>query len=65
MLKLNNCKKFMKKCTKCGSIKPMIDFDKDSKMKDKRRNQCKRCRINAKTKFKNICKEVYGNDFEI
>lgn len=57
MLKLNNCKKFMKKCTKCGSTKLMIDFDKDSKMKDKRRNQCKRCRINAKTKFKHICKQ--------
>ena len=47
----------MKKCTKCDSVKLMIDFDKDSKMKDKRRNQCKRCRINAKTKFKHICKQ--------
>ena len=57
MFKINECRKFMKRCTKCGEIKVMNDFDKDSKMKDKRRNQCKKCRIKAKRKFKHICKQ--------
>lgn len=57
MFKIKDCRKFMKKCTKCGQIKIMSSFDKDSKMKDKRRNQCKKCRMKAKLKHKHICKQ--------
>ena len=43
MLKLNNCKKFMKKCTKCNKLKNINEFTIKKDMKDGHRNQCKEC----------------------
>ena len=36
----------MKKCSKCGEVKPIADFRKDSSKRDGRRGYCKTCHKN-------------------
>jgi len=38
----------MKKCSKCGVLKPLDDFYKMAEMKDGHRNDCKVCNLAAK-----------------
>lgn len=52
MLKIKECKKFMKTCNKCGNLKLIIHFEKRKDSKDGRRNDCKQCR---KTRYEHIC----------
>ena len=41
MLKLNNCKKFQKKCSCCNQLKLINQFRKQKDCKDGFRNKCK------------------------
>ena len=34
----------VKSCKKCGEVKPLEDFNKQSKMRDQRANVCKKCK---------------------
>ena len=43
----------MKKCIKCGAMKPVYDFGVYSRNKDKRNNVCKSCR-NADVRIKRL-----------
>ena len=43
MLKLNNCKKFKKKCSCCNQLKLTNQFRKQKDCKDGFRNKCKEC----------------------
>ena len=43
----------MKKCTKCGSVKPIYEFGIYNRNKDKRNNICKSCR-NADVRTKRL-----------
>ena len=52
MLKLNDCKKIMKKCTKCKEVKIINKFSFKKDMKDGYRNQCKECRNKQRPKKK-------------
>ena len=56
MLKINECKKLMKKCKICGELKLISKFRKN-------RNQCKTC-VNSKAKLKHslVCLEC-GKEF--
>ena len=40
MFKISECKKIMKKCSKCGIIKTINHYSKDNKKKDKLFNKC-------------------------
>ena len=63
MLKIRECKKFMKVCKVCGELKPISDFRKDSKMKDGYRNACKACTYNkAKLRHSLVCLQC-GKEF--
>ena len=58
MLKIRECKKFMKVCSKCKKLKLMSNFHKESKGKDGYRNDCKVCKYNkGKSKHLLICLE--------
>lgn len=37
----------MKRCRKCGALKPLSDFHRDSAARDGRRNDCKVCNLAA------------------
>ncbi len=39
----------MKRCKKCGAVKPMSDFHRDAAANDGRRNECKVCNLAAQT----------------
>lgn len=54
MLKINECKKFMKKCKVCGELKLINDFYKDSGKKDGYKKQCKAC---GKIRYSLVCLE--------
>ena len=57
MLKIRNCRKFMKVCKVCGEIKLISDFRKDNRAKDGYRNQCKVCKNKKRRiRYKNQCK---------
>ena len=43
MLKLNNCKKFKKKCSYCNQLKLTNQFRKQKDCKDGYLNKCKEC----------------------
>ena len=53
MLKIRECRKFMKVCSKCKKLKLMSNFSKESKGKDGHRNDCKVCKYNQ-NKSKNL-----------
>ena len=48
-----------KKCTKCNSLKSVMDYGKSNKNIGGRENQCKECR---RKKYKHIC-EICGKDY--
>lgn len=63
----------MKKCSKCGIEKPLSDFGKYSKTKDKLNRLCKKCatkqsidsyKRNPKTKLRYRLKREYGITLE-
>ena len=63
MFKIRECKKLIKKCKICGELKPITDFSKDSKMKDRHRNDCKACNYNkAKSRHLLVCLKC-GKEF--
>ena len=63
MLKIKECRKFMKKCKLCGKLKLITDFSKHSGMKDGYRNQCKVCKNNKdKSRHLLVCLEC-GKEF--
>ena len=43
MLKIKDCRKFMKVCKDCGKLKLLITFVKDKNKKDGYGNRCKQC----------------------
>lgn len=56
MVKIKECRKFMKVCSKCGQLKLMIHFYKNKTCRDGRRNDCKQCNVEgAKKRHKCIC----------
>ena len=63
MIKIKYCKKITKQCKKCGELKLVSDFYKDSKGKDGHENQCKVCHNNkAKSRHLLVCLEC-GKEF--
>ena len=63
MLKIKDCRKFMKVCSKCKKLKLMSNFSKESKGKDGHRNDCKVCKYNqSKSKNLLVCLEC-GKQF--
>ena len=44
-----NPSSIMKKCSKCGKLKPLTEFNKDSKNKDGYRSDCKACKLKVDT----------------
>lgn len=48
----------MKRCTKCGELKPLSEFYKDSYQKSGYRPSCKICSNKQNYEYKN---RVYGN----
>ena len=63
MLKLKECRKFMKVCSKCKKLKLMSNFSKESKGKDGHRNDCKTCKYNKdKSRYLLTCLEC-GKQF--
>ena len=63
MLKIRECRKFMKVCSKCKKLKLMSNFSKESKGKDGHRNDCKVCKYNqSKSKNLLVCLEC-GKQF--
>ena len=62
MLKIKDCRKFMKVCKDCGQLKLMIEFPKDKKTYDGYRNSCKKCRNSKRYKIPKTC--IYcGKEF--
>ena len=61
-MKIKECKKIMKKCSKCGEVKHMHEFNRDKYCKDGRTSKCKYCRTHS---YENICpicgKTFYGS----
>lgn len=58
MFKIKECRKLMKKCSKCGRIKLITKFGKEKKGKDGHRNDCKECKYKqSKQRHKIICLE--------
>lgn len=61
----------MKRCTRCGVVKPLADFNKSSRAKDGTRSQCKTCVLEYMRKRgyrKDDLKYKYGmveEDYEI
>ena len=63
MLKIKDCRKFMKKCKSCGKLKLISDFVKDSNTKEGYRNQCKICKNSKeKLRYSLVCLEC-GKEF--
>lgn len=63
MLKIKDCRKFIKKCKSCGKLKLITDFSKHGRMKDEYMNQCKVCNYNkAKSRHLLVCLEC-GKEF--
>lgn len=62
MLKLNNCKKFMKKCSCCNQLKIINCYSKDNKKKDKHFNKCKECCKKGRKTFTHVCL-ICGKEF--
>ena len=60
MLKLKDCKKFMKQCNRCGKLKLIKRFSKNGK---RRKNYCSYCESEVKKKYIKIC-EYCGNEFK-
>lgn len=44
-----NPSSILKKCSKCGELKPLTEFNKDSKNKDGYRSDCKVCKLKVDT----------------
>ena len=61
MLKINECKKLMKKCKVCGELKLISDFIKRSDSLDGYRNKCSCCR---KKEYKRKITKLYLNKIE-
>lgn len=63
MLKIKNCRIFMKKCNDCGELKLSSKFTK-SKYKDTiyLRKECKVCQRKKLKNYKHVCKEC-GKEF--
>ena len=40
-----------KKCTKCGIEKPLTEFHKDNRAKDRRMSQCKECKVKQQAEY--------------
>ena len=59
MIKIKYCKKIMKQCKKCGELKLVSDFYKDSGKKDGYKKQCKAC---GKIRYSLVCLEC-GKEF--
>lgn len=63
MLKIRECKKFMKVCKVCGKLKFISNFVKDSNTKEGYRNQCKVCKNSKeKLRYSLVCLEC-GKEF--
>ena len=62
MIKIKECKLFMKQCRKCKQLKLIKHFRNDKYTKDGKTSRCKYC---IDHKYKNICpicgKEFYGS----
>ena len=58
MIKIKECRKFMKVCKDCEQLKLIKYFAKNKRMKDGRRNQCSKCLYNQnKNRYSHICKQ--------
>ena len=62
MFKISECKKIMKKCSKCGIIKTINHYSKDNKKKDKLFNKCKECCKQERKTYTHIC-NICGKEF--
>ena len=60
MLKIKECKKFMKKCNKCEQVKLLSHFKKQKRNRDGRDGTCKQCEY---TRYTHIC-ERCGKEFK-
>lgn len=57
MLKIKDCRKFMKTCKQCGQLKLIKgNYHKNRKAKDGYHSQCKKCLYEKSLKYKHICK---------
>lgn len=63
MFKISECKKIMKKCSKCGIIKTINHYSKDNKKKDKLFNKCKECCKQERKTYTHIC-NIYSYDWD-
>ena len=58
MIKIKECRKFMKVCKDCGRLKLIKNFSRNKKMKDGRLNSCSKCQYQKnKTRYSHICKQ--------
>ncbi len=58
-MKIKECKKIMKKCSKCGEVKHIKNFSKQKRNRDGYNGVCKQCN---KKRYKLIC-EYCGEEF--
>ena len=62
MLKVKECRKFMKVCKDCGQLKLMIHFYNKKSCIDGKENICKKCKYAKSFKYILIC-ETCGIEF--